>query len=80
VKNTYFGRMKYLNGQVHYREVCRKCGGHVRGGNQNVGARELRAKGIDLESLPDLPSDEAAPFESSAPSGLRQRGLFDDLP
>ena len=75
VKDTYFGRMKFSNGHIHYREVCLACGGNARGRGTNVGISELRAKGIDPESLPDLPEEQTA-----APSESRPRGLFDDLP
>lgn len=74
-RETYFARMTFADGQVHYREVCRTCRGNARGAIINVGTRELRDKGIDPASLPDLPGEEAI-----GSPGLTQRGLFDDEP
>jgi hypothetical protein len=75
VKDTYYARMKFSNGDIHYREVCRVCGGNARGNRINVGVRELLGKGIDPHTLPFVPEEQTA-----APSESKQRGLFDDLP
>lgn len=77
-RETGFFRMKFRNGDIHYREVCRNCRGNARGGAQNVGASELRKRGIDPDSLPFLPEEPVA--EPSVPVGPVQRGLFDGQP
>jgi hypothetical protein len=80
-RETYYARMTFSDGQVHYREVCRSCGGNARGGAQNVGVRELRARGIDPDSLPDLPQEpKAQRTHAITPSGPQLKRLFDDGP
>src|SRR5690242_14333585 len=56
-RDSRFARVRFKDGQVHFREVCSRCGGNVRGGGQNVGLRELETRGIDPESLPFLPEE-----------------------
>ncbi len=65
-KETYFTRMKFHDGQIHFREVCRICGGNARKWPGNVGLRELRNRGIDPDSLPLLAGRTAVSQHFSA--------------
>ena len=64
--------MRFQNGKIHYREVCRLCGGNARGKSTQVGAKELRKLGVDLDTLPWIP-------EQSQPEQLENKTEQNDL-